>query len=596
VDQDLVIASPLGTTQLPFQEANLSLQGSLKVSLKRVGTVSVPFDLSSGFFLPSSSGLRLGLAALTPPLPRLWPAVGISPSPVTIPTTGFDYNAVANRVEAATNPQGTTGESHMPYGAMLSFDRRSGNITYGREADSAIWTGHYLAAEAFRYASTGSTDALTRVKQSLAGVKLLYAVADAAFDHGKIGAAEDGLLSRTAIPARPKHQLTDGALQRRGACFYEHPSGGWKVLSKTYPTYRQALAAKERAPGSTKSAPAPEPVGAIWYGFGCGSRPGADHTISRDQYNGVLMGLAYAYALVPDPEVRAGSKDLIERALDFLLRHRWNIPLPPQGRISTTYLGDFDAQLAYLRIGKTVDPAKYGAIYDKYAAGVALMWIPAWFSGLDPIVQYYKFNISHAIYGPGVMLETDAQLRSAYLKAYGILRRPTVDHRNAYFDLVDILVGASTSASPSTGTTVGSEVKGALFEWSLRRQLLARAVDGLPANTVSDTAAVAIGSLWPAGEDVFPGLFGGRPILSRRPLPLQHRIGNGMDFVWEHDPFETGLHGGLDKCGTAAASQRPSTDVIKTCGSDANAREGPGVDYLLPYWMAVYLKLLPAPS
>jgi len=32
-------------------------------------------------------------------------------------------------------------------------------------------------------------------------------------------------------------------------------------------------------------------------------------------------------------------------------------------------------------------------------------------------------------------------------------------------------------------------------------------------------------------------------------------------------------------------------DQIHVCGSDHANQEAPGVDYLLPYWMAVYLGL-----
>jgi hypothetical protein len=34
--------------------------------------------------------------------------------------------------------------------------------------------------------------------------------------------------------------------------------------------------------------------------------------------------------------------------------------------------------------------------------------------------------------------------------------------------------------------------------------------------------------------------------------------------------------------------------MIRRCGSDLN-REGPGVDYLLAYWLGVYLGVVPRP-
>ena len=44
---------------------------------------------------------------------------------------------------------------------------------YTRCGDSALWTGAYLAAEAFRYKVTQSADAFNNVKTALAGLKAL---------------------------------------------------------------------------------------------------------------------------------------------------------------------------------------------------------------------------------------------------------------------------------------------------------------------------------------------------------------------------------------------------------------------------------------
>ena len=59
---------------------------------------------------------------------------------------------------------------HTPYGAVLDpvfVDPDSDEIShYTRCGDSALWTGHYLAAEAFRYKVTGSEDALANVRKT----------------------------------------------------------------------------------------------------------------------------------------------------------------------------------------------------------------------------------------------------------------------------------------------------------------------------------------------------------------------------------------------------------------------------------------------
>lgn len=74
---------------------------------------------------------------------------------------------------------------HMPYGTIAdpgfaSSDSTSPDYstvaTYNRFGDGAIWTGHYLAAESFRYAVTQSADALNGVKLAMNGVQSLVDV------------------------------------------------------------------------------------------------------------------------------------------------------------------------------------------------------------------------------------------------------------------------------------------------------------------------------------------------------------------------------------------------------------------------------------
>src|SRR5579864_8588521 len=69
---------------------------------------------------------------------------------------------------------------HVPFGTILDpiFAGPQSNqiVGYTRCGDSAIFTGHYLAAEAFRYNVTQSADALKNVNQALAGIKSLLDV------------------------------------------------------------------------------------------------------------------------------------------------------------------------------------------------------------------------------------------------------------------------------------------------------------------------------------------------------------------------------------------------------------------------------------
>ena len=89
-----------------------------------------------------------------------WVAVGCAAA-VFLPradATEADALAISANIQAV----------HLPYGTMLdpiyAAPNSSQIVDYTRCGDSAIWTGHYLAAEAFRYNVTGSADALNNVQ------------------------------------------------------------------------------------------------------------------------------------------------------------------------------------------------------------------------------------------------------------------------------------------------------------------------------------------------------------------------------------------------------------------------------------------------
>src|SRR5260370_5457527 len=66
---------------------------------------------------------------------------------------------------------------HLPFGTILDpiFASPASDqiVGYTRCGDSAVWTGHYLAAEAFRYQVTRTPEALDSVRKALAGIKSL---------------------------------------------------------------------------------------------------------------------------------------------------------------------------------------------------------------------------------------------------------------------------------------------------------------------------------------------------------------------------------------------------------------------------------------
>lgn len=636
------------------QNIRAKLSGKFDINLAKVSgqvfAITEPFEAVLG--LPIPNGI---LSTIQTGMPRQW---GENPpqSAWTQPAAGVDFAGPASQMESAI-------AAHLPWGAILSIDHAGTNAAGGsfgcwpvpagnpphlkasptcwnREFDSAIWTGHYLAAESFRYAATQSPDALARVKQVLEGVQRLFWVTqDAAVSkNGRIVPVTEGagIFSRTAIPADREVgsgappstpvPLTDdtGSIPGIGICYYERPEGGWNleaplsggaVPKKHFLTYQQASEALARLPLLNARSAKIVPVGRIWYGLGCGEP--AEHPISRDQYVGIMMGLAYANALVPDADVQKTTQALITEALDYLIRNGWDVRLPPDGRIpaGSTFLGIWDYQLGFLRIGASVNPTglpgpyNFHDLYAKYAAASKFSWIPGWVSTADPMPQYYKFNLSHAVIGPTLFYETDPALRQNYMLWYKMLRRSTGHHKNAYFNLDRALVELPADRAAvlnehglsNPHLTLADETKGILAEWLHRRDLV-KASDGLPLNNVADPGYQA-NLFTHGGIAPYTTIMGDHIYAAKYAMPVYARDGNGLDFAWERGPFNVALDPHSDRAGCSASlgplarhgSATALQNQILKCGSDLSNQEAPGVDYLLAYWMAVYLDVLPKP-
>ena len=74
-------------------------------------------------------------------------------------------------------------------GSVFTSPKSDRIVSYSRAGDSAIWTGHYLAAESYRYKVTRDAAALSNVKRTLEGIRLLVDVTGT------------DLLARAAMPA-----------------------------------------------------------------------------------------------------------------------------------------------------------------------------------------------------------------------------------------------------------------------------------------------------------------------------------------------------------------------------------------------------------
>ena len=191
---------------------------------------------------------------------------------------------------------------HMPFGTILdpifATPESEEIVGYTHCGDSAIWTGHYLAAEAFHYKATGDPDALDSVRVALSGLE------------GLLDVTGTNLLSRCLFPVNSE--------------------------------YAQAMIQEEASHGLYQNTE----FGWYWIGG-----------TSRDQYSGVFFGLGVAHDLVDDPQVRAGIAPLTTLLLDFLRGHDWNVRMP-NGSISTTFIGRADQQSSFIDMAAYLQKAQ----------------------------------------------------------------------------------------------------------------------------------------------------------------------------------------------------------------------------------------------
>ena len=281
---------------------------------------------------------------------------------------------------------------HMPFGIIVDPIFASPDsdqiVGYTRCGDSAIWTGHYLAAEAFRYNVTKSAEALDNVKAALGGLSSLLNVTGT------------NLLARCLVPMNSP--------------------------------YAQAIIQEEGSHGVYQN------TGAGYYWIG---------NTSRDQYSGVFFGLGVAYDLVDDAGVRTAIGSLATLLLDFLRGHNWFVTMP-NGAVSTTFVGRADQQLSLLQVGRHVNSRRFSTTYDLHRFFLAPEAIvPISVEVLDDN-SYFKFNIDSINLFNLIRLERSS-FGGIYREAYSVLRRHTDDHGNAFFNMIDRALNGPSEARDS---------------------------------------------------------------------------------------------------------------------------------------------------
>jgi uncharacterized protein (TIGR03437 family) len=365
---------------------------------------------------------------------------------------------------------------HLPYGSILDpifaltdSDQISG---YTRCGDSALWTGHYLAAEAFRYRVTQASDALSNIQAAVSGLK------------GLADVTGTNLLARCMVPVNSPW-ASSIASQEAANGVYTNASAGW-----------------------------------IWVG-----------NTSRDEYSGVMFGLAVTYDAVSDSGTLNAISDLVTRLVDFLNGNNWSVVMP-DGSSVTSFLVRPDQIETFLAIGRHINPGHFSSLSYEAQREFFAATVPA------PILvdtssddSYFKFNLDYINLYNLIRLEASAE-KSIYQEAYAQLRGYTKNDQNAFFNIIDL---ALNGADPARDNQTLALLDG----WLLR---LRRDFNVDLSNTVPVCGSQAC-----------------------TPAPVWLRP--NTDFLWQRSPYELSVAGGAGIIETAA------------------------IDYILPYWMARYYGL-----
>lgn len=281
----------------------------------------------------------------------------------------------------------------MPYGVVMdpvfSSPDSTDIRTYSRCGDAAIWTGHFLAAESFRYAVTRSPDALSNIKYSLYGIRALLDVTG------------NDLLARCAFPENsPYANDIIGEEGHHGVYSGMVDGAKWTWIGET----------------------------------------------SRDQIVGVMFGLTAAWNLVDDNDVKLAVPWLSSRVINYLLKHGW-VTFNPDLNPTTTFWGRADQQLMILKLGRRSNASHYQSTYSTMSltlAPEAIVGIGV--DSADPYGSYYKFNLDYITMWSLLTSGDNSYVTSNYRGAYKVLRAATGDHQNPFFDIIDRAINGADAA------------------------------------------------------------------------------------------------------------------------------------------------------
>ncbi len=492
-----------------------------------------------------------------------------------------------------------------PFGGSQLFeieygtpDRDPGDVAdTGAYADSALWTGTYLAAESFRYSlakkyladdpgdvfwNTQKLEAKGRIDEMVEKFHVLVNIS-ASWNHvfqpsleqagfgGGIFAGEPGYLMRACVP-------TDFPESER-----------WKNADEPDATGMPPPYTANRRVFGPLAWTNPDKSVTQYY---------CEDGTSRDAYAGTTFGMLTAFDLVSqdDPAMRSQLRDDIVTLTNFAFKYVWNTPRP-HGRISIPFgtnqnespCSEINAILricghdfenffsplflitptARLNMAQAashvvtaapgrVDSIFWQAVYlEELATMAPFVALTQFFDQSMPYNDYYKHNLDHLI---GYNLARNAPndvAQTVYSLAMSSMDSTTRTHLNAHFETITYAMTADQS-----------RLDDAVLHLRQWRDYRAKIEAG---GTFNNQQFCATTLPCVPEDQVDMTLFPGLPVVTlpgssgtyraRDPLPIVDRT--PTDFLWQRAPNQLN-------------------------GSVSNTHQAPGVDYLLPYWMLRY--------
>jgi hypothetical protein len=478
--------------------------------------------------------------------------------------------------------------------------------------DSALWTGTYLAAESFRYATAKKYIALLQ-NDPLKTEELAFWNAQKAESRQRVKQMVDKFRVLINISENWNHELDPNL---------EDPNFGGGVLpgeagylmracipAGTPQAYRWSNA--ELGLGANGQ-PANPPYTNHPRVFGPLPWPSADspnrvdyfceNGTSRDAYAGTTFGLMTAFDLVSidDPAMRRQLRDDMVTLTDFAVRYLWTTPRP-HGRISLpiplledfeecTFCGhDFEnfisplfiqvplARLNMANMARHVtekapgrpDATKWQAVYaEEVATTLPMLAGSMEFDAAQPNESYYKFNLHHLTLYNTIRTTANAAVRAEMLRSLGVMDRTTGDDLNAHFETITYSVSKESKRLTAaishlrhwrvyrTRIDTGSPVYNQKYCSSIHPG------SGKVQQCVPEDQMEILPSKVCGGADAI--VIPGSSTTKRARCPIAVGYRTPTDFLWQRPPN-------------------------KLNGYEGNPlHQYPGIDYLLPYWMLRY--------